>query len=63
MISRISQTDEQIPPVEHQRDAAGHQAAALEVARREATPTPLVLQFVETALDIPLIIPLIDQLF
>src|SRR6516225_436279 len=28
MMSRISQTDEQIPPVEHQRDAAGHQAAA-----------------------------------
>src|SRR3974377_175621 len=52
MMSRISQTDEQIPPVEHQRDAAGHQAAALEVARREATPTPLVLQFVKTVLAI-----------
>src|SRR6516164_6409759 len=52
MMSRISQTDEQIPPVEHQRDTAGHQAAALEVARREATPTPLVLQFVKTVLAI-----------
>src|SRR6516165_2073427 len=46
------QTDEQIPPVEHQRDTAGHQAAALEVARREATPAPLVLQFVKTVLAI-----------
>src|SRR6516225_1623310 len=52
MMSRISQTDEQIPPVEHQRDTAGHQAAALEVARREATPAPLVLQFVKTVLAI-----------
>jgi hypothetical protein len=34
MMIGISQPDEQIPPVEHQRDAAGHQAAALEVARR-----------------------------
>ena len=46
------QTDEQIPPVEHQRDTAGHQAAALEVARREATPAPLVPQFVKTVLAI-----------
>ena len=52
MMNRISQTDEQIPPVEHQRDTAGHQAAALEVARREATPAPLVLQFVKTVLAI-----------
>src|SRR6516164_4938109 len=52
MMSRISQTDEQIPPVEHQRDTAGHQAAALEVARRESTPAPLVLQFVKTVLAI-----------
>src|SRR6516165_10343591 len=52
MMSRISQTDEQIPPVEHQRDTAGYQAAALEVARREATPAPLVLQFVKTVLAI-----------
>jgi hypothetical protein len=52
MMSRISQTNEQIPPVEHQRDAAGHQAAALEVARREATRAPVVLQFVETVLAI-----------
>ena len=34
MMIGIGQTDEQIPPVEHQRDAAGHEAAALEVARR-----------------------------
>src|ERR1700756_3850860 len=52
MMIGVSQTDEQIPPVEHQRDAAGHQAAALEVAGREATPAPLVLQFVETVLAI-----------
>jgi hypothetical protein len=29
MMIGISQPDEQIPTVEHQRDAAGHQAAAL----------------------------------
>ena len=56
----VGQADEQIPPVEHQRDGAGHQTAALEVARGETAPAPLVLQFVETVLDMPLAMPLID---
>src|SRR6266481_410292 len=43
----VGQTDEQVPPIEHQRDDAGHQAAAFEIAGGEATPTPLVLQLVE----------------
>jgi hypothetical protein len=34
------------------RDAAGHQTAALEVARGETAPAPLVFQFVETVLAI-----------
>ena len=46
------QTDEQVPPVEDQRDVARHQTAALEVAGREATPAPLVLQLVEGVLAI-----------
>ena len=56
----VGQADEQIPPVEHQRDGTGHQTAALEVARGETAPAPLVLQFVETVLDMPLAMPLID---
>jgi hypothetical protein len=43
--------DEQIPPIEHQRDVASHQAAALEVARCETAPSLLVLQFVEIISD------------
>jgi hypothetical protein len=47
MMVGVGEANEQIPPIEHQRDAARHQAAALEVARREAAPSPLVLQLVE----------------
>src|SRR5438105_12389975 len=52
MMIGVGKTDEQVPPVEHQRDAAGHQAAALEVAGGEAAPAPLVLQLVEAVLAI-----------
>ena len=48
MMIGIGQTDEQVPPIEHQRNAARHQAAALKVAGGEAAPAPLVLQLVET---------------
>src|ERR1700726_1053869 len=48
----VSQTDEQAPPIEDQRDAASEQPATLQVVRREATPAPLVLQFVERILAI-----------
>src|SRR6516165_5766477 len=52
MMIGVGETHEQVPPVEHQRDAASHQAAALEVAGGEATPAPLVLQLVEVVLAI-----------
>src|SRR5260370_16614373 len=48
----ISQAHEQAPPVEDQRDAASEQPATLQVMRCEATPAPLVLQFVEHILAI-----------
>jgi hypothetical protein len=31
MMLRVGEAHEQVPPVEHQRDGAGHQAAALEI--------------------------------
>src|SRR5258708_18737990 len=52
MMIGVGQTHEQVPPVEDQRDVARHQTAALEVAGREATPAPLVLQLVEGVLAI-----------
>src|SRR5262252_8860497 len=52
MMIGIGETHEQVPPVEHKRDAARHQAAALEVAGGEAAPAPLVLQLVEAVLAI-----------
>jgi hypothetical protein len=51
MMIGVGQTDEQVPPVVHQRDAACHQPAAFEVARLEATPAPLVLQLVEASIS------------
>src|SRR5262245_51687588 len=47
VMSGISQAHEQVPPIEDQRDVTRHQTAALEVARREASPAPLVLQLIE----------------
>src|SRR6266849_5630533 len=52
MMIGVGQASEQIPPIAHQRDAARHQAAALEIASREAAPAPLVFQFVEAVLAI-----------
>ena len=52
MMIGVGEAHEQIPPIEHQRDAACHQAAALEIARCEATPVPLVFQFIEAVLAI-----------
>jgi hypothetical protein len=52
MMIGIGQTYEQVPPIERQRDAARHQAAALEIAGGEATPAPLVLQLIEAVLAI-----------
>ena len=60
MMIRVGEAHEQIPPIEHQRDAACHQAAALEITRREAAPAPLVFQFVEGVFDMPLTMPLIS---
>src|SRR5579864_185340 len=52
MMLGVGQAHEQIPPIEYQRNAAGHQAATLEIAGREAAPAPLVLQLVEAVLTI-----------
>src|SRR5437763_697878 len=49
---RISQAHEQAPPVINQGNAAGEQAAALQILRREPAPTPLVLQLVEPILAV-----------
>ena len=40
------------PPVVDQVDGAGGELAAIQVGRRKAAPTPLVLQFVESILGI-----------
>ena len=48
----IGQTDKQAPPIVDQRNTAGEQPAALQVVRREAAPSPLVLQLVEGVLTI-----------
>ena len=37
-VIQICQTDEQTPPVEHQRDAAREQPAPLQIVHREAAP-------------------------
>jgi hypothetical protein len=60
MMVGLSQTHEQIPPVEHQGDAARHQAASFEIVRCEAAPAPLVLELVEAVFDMPLTTPLIS---
>jgi hypothetical protein len=41
MMIGIGKAHEQVPPVEHLCDGAGHQAAALEIARREAANSSL----------------------
>ena len=48
----IGQAHKQAPPVVGQRDQTGHVLAALQVARREAAPAPLVLQLVEAVLRV-----------
>ena len=60
MMIGVGETDKQVPSIEHQRNAADHQAAALEVAGGEATLAPLVLQLVKAVFDMPLTMPLIS---
>jgi len=52
MLTRFGQADEQTPPVVDQGSLTGHEAAALEIVGGEATPAPVVLQFVERVLGI-----------
>ena len=52
MAIRVGQAPEQRPPIVGQRHDAGHQPAACQIVRREAAPTPLVLQLVEGVLAI-----------
>src|SRR6201998_2218783 len=52
MLIGIGQPDKQAPPVVDQRHAGGQQAATLQIVRREATPAPVVLQFVKRVLAI-----------
>ena len=49
---RFGQTNEDVPPIVEQRDEARGEAAARQIMRREAAPTPLVLQFVENILRV-----------
>jgi hypothetical protein len=48
----IRQAHEQGPPVIHQGDRAGIEAAAFEVLRGKAAPAPLVLQFIKGVLAV-----------
>ena len=44
---QFGQAHEQVPPVVNERDEAGHELAARQIAGGEACPAPLILQFVE----------------
>jgi hypothetical protein len=59
IVVRVSQANEQAPPIVNQRNHSGEQPATLQVASRKTAPTPLVLQFVEGVFDIPFVMPLI----
>ena len=48
----MGQPDEQAPPVVDQRHRSGRELAAVQIVRREATPAPLVFQFIEGVLGI-----------
>ena len=52
MLVGIGESHKEIPPVGDKRHHASHVAAAFEVVGREATPTPLVLQFIEIVLAV-----------
>jgi hypothetical protein len=56
---RFGQANEDVPPIIKQRDQVRGQTTARQIMRGEAAPAPLVLQFVENILDIPLTLPLI----
>ena len=49
---RISQTHEEVPPVEDEGDDTCHDPAARHVVGGEAAPAPMVLQLVEAVLTI-----------
>src|SRR5580704_2185402 len=49
---RVRQTREQVQPVVDQGHRAAEQPATMQILRREATPAPLVLQFIEDVLAI-----------
>jgi hypothetical protein len=49
---RIREAQKEIPPVINQGHHAGHEAAAFEIMGGEATPSPLILQFIEIVLGV-----------
>ena len=52
MLVGIGESHEEIPPVVDKRHHAGHEAAAFEIVGGEATPTPLVVQFIKIVFGI-----------
>ena len=52
VLAGMGQPDEQAPPVIRQGGDPGHQVAALEVTGGEATPAPVVLEFIKRIIRI-----------